>query len=169
LTIGIWSNLLVVNINVSTACISGKTTAGETADSWGNKSNHSTSSEKQQPEIIAMGIGNPRGCSFDPDKPSYLYCSIVVNRNEMKEEYEVLLIDIEGGNRIVVVRHSGHLPVRRLPSSITGGFLYRGLTNPSLEGRFSLSLSLSLSLLFTLCAIMHYHVQGILLITKEKK
>jgi hypothetical protein len=32
---------------------------------------------EEVPEIFAVGLGNPRGCSFDSARPSYLFCASI--------------------------------------------------------------------------------------------
>ncbi|KAL6846948.1 hypothetical protein ACP4OV_022801 [Aristida adscensionis] len=83
------------------------------------------------PEIFAMGLTNPTGCSFDSERASDLYCTNVD---------EVYLISSEAGNQsskaaVSCVINKGRPPAGRMPS-IGGGFVYRGSTDPLLKGRY---------------------------------
>jgi len=43
----------------------------------------------EKPEIFAAGLNNPSGCSFDSNRPSYLYCADV---NEVQIYYMLIFL-----------------------------------------------------------------------------
>uniref|UniRef100_A0A0E0MMK1 Uncharacterized protein n=1 Tax=Oryza punctata TaxID=4537 RepID=A0A0E0MMK1_ORYPU len=82
--------------------------------------------KQQQQEIIVMGVGDPKGCSFHPNDTRFVYCGVVVNGTA-----QVRLINIKGENRgSYTVIHHGWLP------EITCGFSYQATTDPYLKGRY---------------------------------
>lgn len=92
-----------------------------------------------KPEIFAVGLDNPRGCSFDSERPSDLYCAGV---DEQWNE-QVYLISDQYGNDYrgssamaipLVINHGRPAPGRA--PSIVGGRTYDGSTEPSLKGRY---------------------------------
>ncbi|CAN6343291.1 unnamed protein product [Urochloa humidicola] len=94
-------------------------------------------------EIYAMGLSNPRGCSFDSDRPSDLYCANV----DQEQNEGVLLISEKVRNAsssssanatISLVVSLGRLAAagRTAALSIVGGLVYRGSADPSLRGRY---------------------------------
>jgi hypothetical protein len=42
-----------------------------------------------KPEVFATGLNNPSGCSFDSNRPSYLYCADV---NEVQIYYMLIFL-----------------------------------------------------------------------------
>ncbi|KAJ1265862.1 hypothetical protein BS78_08G105900 [Paspalum vaginatum] len=93
-----------------------------------------------KPEIFAMGLNNPSGCTFDSQRPSYLYCADV-----SEQQYERVYVTTKGGGQHgdslsksavsrVVINH-GRPAEGRMPS-IVGGLLYRGSADPFLKGRY---------------------------------
>ncbi|OEL35028.1 HIPL1 protein, partial [Dichanthelium oligosanthes] len=95
--------------------------------------------QSPKPEIVAVGLSNPRGCSFDSDRPSDLYCANV----DQQQGEQVLLISNMGANhssssaraRVSLVVDHG-LPAAGTAPSILGGVVYRGSANPWLNGRY---------------------------------
>ncbi|TVU45609.1 hypothetical protein EJB05_05100, partial [Eragrostis curvula] len=132
---------------------------------WGNysipKDNPFSDDSDLQPEIWALGFSNPWRCSFDSEKPSYFYCGDVG-----QDAYEEVDLISKGGNygwRVYegpYVFHPQHSPGGNTSvdsinaifpvmgynhssvnknigsASITGGYVYRGSTDPCLYGRY---------------------------------
>ncbi|KAL6622415.1 hypothetical protein ACP70R_032294 [Stipagrostis hirtigluma subsp. patula] len=89
-------------------------------------------SSTPNPNIFAIGLNNPRGCSFNSERPFDLYCADV-----HEQQYEqVYSISGEDGSYVasLVVDH-GRPTDGRAPS-IVGGLIYRGSADPSLKGRY---------------------------------
>ncbi|CAN6356492.1 unnamed protein product [Urochloa humidicola] len=95
-----------------------------------------------EPEIFATGLGNPRGCSFDSERPSDLYCA---GLDEQQNE-QVYLISNKGGSgnhsatstamaAVAIIIGHGR-PAAGVSPSIVGGIIYRGPADPSLNGRY---------------------------------
>ncbi|XP_066359709.1 HIPL1 protein-like isoform X2 [Miscanthus floridulus] len=92
----------------------------------------------EKPEIFAAGLNNPNGCSFDSNRPSYLYCADV---NE--KQYELVHLIRRGRNysgssmKVTVssIINQGRPADGRMPS-IVGGLMYRGSADPLLKGRY---------------------------------
>ncbi|XP_062203823.1 HIPL1 protein-like [Phragmites australis] len=91
------------------------------------------------PEVFALGLGDPRGCSLDSERPAYLYCA-----NVDEQQYEqVFLISnkarrnysASSPNAFSLVIGHGRPAAGRGPS-IVGGLVYRGSADPSLTGRY---------------------------------
>ncbi|CAN6334397.1 unnamed protein product [Urochloa humidicola] len=92
-------------------------------------------------EIYAMGLSNPRGCSFDSDRPSDLYCANV----DQEQNEGVLLIseNVRNGSSssakatVSLVVGLGCLAAGSTAApSIVGGLVYRGSADPALRGRY---------------------------------
>ncbi|KAM3713747.1 hypothetical protein ACJW31_01G279800 [Castanea mollissima] len=114
-----------------------------------------------QPEIWALGFRNPWRCSFDSERPSYFLCADVG-----QDQYEEMDLVTKGGNYgwhvyegpfiynpstslwgntsassidpIFPVMGYNHSEVNKGagPASITGGYLYRSVTDPCMNGRY---------------------------------
>ncbi|XP_066357539.1 HIPL1 protein-like isoform X2 [Miscanthus floridulus] len=92
----------------------------------------------EKPEIFVAGLNNPNGCSFDSNRPSYLYCADV---NEKR--YELVHLITRGRNysgssmKVTVssIINRGRPADGRMPS-IVGGLMYRGSADPFLKGRY---------------------------------
>ncbi|XP_020093164.1 HIPL1 protein-like [Ananas comosus] len=131
---------------------------------WGNysipKDNPSADDNELQPEIWAYGLRNPWKCSFDSERPSYFFCADVG-----QETYEEVDLISKGGNYgwrvyegpnlyhppwtpggntslksidpIFPIMGYYHSTINKLGSaSITGGYVYRSLTDPCMYGRY---------------------------------
>ncbi|XP_020096404.1 HIPL1 protein-like [Ananas comosus] len=131
---------------------------------WGNysipKDNPSTEDSGLLPEIWAFGFKNPWRCSFDSGRPSYFFCGDVG-----QESYEEIDLVTKGGNYgwrvyegfnlytppwspggntsvssinpIFPVMGYYHTNISKVGSaSVTGGFVYRSMTDPCLYGRY---------------------------------
>lgn len=132
---------------------------------WGNYSiprdNPYTEDRDLQPEIWAMGLRNPWRCSFDSARPSYFMCA-----DPGQDLYESVDIITKGGNygwrtyegpypfnppnssggntsvnsteHILPVMGYNHSAVNKNEgsASITGGYFYRSMTDPCLNGRY---------------------------------
>ncbi|KAJ1294090.1 hypothetical protein BS78_01G119900 [Paspalum vaginatum] len=132
---------------------------------WGNysipKDNPFADDSDLQPEIWALGFANPWRCSFDSERPSYFYCGDVG-----QDTYEEVDLITKGGNygwrvyegpyifhpesspggntsldsinAIFPVMGYNHSTVNKDigSASITGGYVYRGSTDPCLYGRY---------------------------------
>ncbi|XP_038716655.1 HIPL1 protein-like isoform X2 [Tripterygium wilfordii] len=132
---------------------------------WGNYSvpsdNPFAEDNELQPEIWALGFRNPWRCSFDSERPSYFMCADVG-----QNAYEEVDIITKGGNYgwrvyegpyryhppnspggntsassidpIFPVMGYNHSDVNNSQgsASITGGYFYRSLTDPCLNGRY---------------------------------
>ncbi|KAL6637106.1 hypothetical protein ACP70R_024678 [Stipagrostis hirtigluma subsp. patula] len=132
---------------------------------WGNysipKDNPFADDSDLQPEIWALGVGNPWRCSFDSGRPSYFYCADVG-----QDTYEEVDLITKGGNygwrvyegpyiyhpqwspggntsldsinAIFPVMGYNHSAVNKNigSASIIGGYVYRGSTDPCLYGRY---------------------------------
>lgn len=149
----------IVRIDVN-AMPTGNSTSG-----WGNygipKDNPFSVDSKFAPEVFALGFKNPWRCSFDSGKPSYLFCAdvgqslfeevdlVVKGGNygwrlfEGDESYPAL--STPGGNTsadsinaIEPVMGYSHNNVNNNvgSASITGGYVYRSMTDPCLNGRY---------------------------------
>ncbi|KAL6622428.1 hypothetical protein ACP70R_032307 [Stipagrostis hirtigluma subsp. patula] len=91
-----------------------------------------------QPEIFALGLSNPRGCSFDSETPWYLYCANEDHEQQKEKEQVYLISDETSGNHSasmpkavasIIIAHSG-------APSIIGGLVYRGSADPLLTGSY---------------------------------
>ncbi|KAF3953342.1 hypothetical protein CMV_021208 [Castanea mollissima] len=134
-------------------------------DLWGNYSvsgdNPFAEAKELQPEIWALGFRNPWRCSFDSERPSYFLCADVG-----QDQYEEMDLVTKGGNYgwhvyegpfiynpstslwgntsassidpIFPVMGYNHSEVNKGagPASITGGYLYRSVTDPCMNGRY---------------------------------
>ncbi|VAH95514.1 unnamed protein product [Triticum turgidum subsp. durum] len=132
---------------------------------WGNyaipKDNPFAQDSELQPEIWALGFRNPWRCSFDSERPSYFYCADVG-----QDAYEEVDLISKGGNygwrayegpyvyhpewtaggntslssinAIFPAMGYNHSAVNKNvgSASITGGYVYRGSTDPCLYGRY---------------------------------
>ncbi|CAD5172082.1 unnamed protein product [Musa acuminata subsp. malaccensis] len=132
---------------------------------WGNysipKDNPYMVDSELQAEIWALGLRNPWRCSFYVEKPSYFFCADVG-----QESYEEVNLISKGGNygwRVYEGPYLYHpprspggntslgsinpiLPVMGYSrsdinttmgsASITGGYVYRSLTDPCMYGRY---------------------------------
>ncbi|VAI01204.1 unnamed protein product [Triticum turgidum subsp. durum] len=132
---------------------------------WGNysipKDNPFAQDSDLQPEIWALGFRNPWRCSFDSERPSYFYCADVG-----QDAYEEVDLISKGGNygwrayegpyvyhpewtpggntslssinAIFPAMGYSHSTVNKNvgSASITGGYVYRGSTDPCLYGRY---------------------------------
>lgn len=132
---------------------------------WGNysipKDNPSADDSKLQGEIWALGLRNPWRCSFDSQRPSYFYCADVG-----EDTYEEVDLITKGGNygwRVYegpLVFHPTSTPggntsvasINAIPpvmgythsalnnsvgsASITGGYVYRSMTDPCMFGKY---------------------------------
>ncbi|KAI4998573.1 hypothetical protein ZWY2020_053915 [Hordeum vulgare] len=132
---------------------------------WGNysipKDNPFAQDSDLQPEIWALGFRNPWRCSFDSERPSYFYCADVG-----QDAYEEVDLISKGGNygwrayegpyvyhpewtpggntslssinAIFPAMGYNHSTVNKNvgSASITGGYVYRGSTDPCLYGRY---------------------------------
>ncbi|XP_043723593.1 HIPL1 protein-like [Telopea speciosissima] len=132
---------------------------------WGSysipKDNPFSRDNESQPEIWALGLRNPWRCSFDSDRPSYFLCADVG-----QDVYEEVDIISKGGNYGWRVYEGPNLyypsqspggntsansinpifPVMGYyhsavngndgSASITGGYFYRGVTDPCMYGRY---------------------------------
>ncbi|XXG46085.1 hypothetical protein AAC387_Pa02g1011 [Persea americana] len=134
-------------------------------DLWGNYSiprdNPSSDDSELQPEIWALGLRNPWRCSFDSERPSYFFCADV--GQEVYEEVDLISkggnygwrvyegpdlytpLQTPGGNTtpgsisaIFPVMGYYHSDVNKKvgSASITGGYIYRSLTDPCMYGRY---------------------------------
>jgi len=141
-------------------------------------------STPQKPEIFAVGLDDPRGCSFNPKRPSNLYCAnvdqvrtyyfmhanvfvilfhghhfscrrmIYLNLHEKKTEFSCERVQQQyqrvysisnltrtyGGSTPnifshVVIDHGR--PTAGSAPSIVGGPFYRGLADPSMNGKYA--------------------------------
>ncbi|KAK3038603.1 hypothetical protein RJ639_027266, partial [Escallonia herrerae] len=133
--------------------------------SWGKysipPSNPFSEDNDLQPEIWARGLRNPWRCSFDAERPSYFLCADVG-----QDRYEEINIITKGGNYGWPVyegplpsdpqRDSGrntsadsvdlifpimgytHSDINKKVGSaaISGGFFYRSVTDPCMDGRY---------------------------------
>ncbi|WOL08865.1 HIPL1 protein-like [Canna indica] len=132
---------------------------------WGNysipKDNPYTVDSELQAEIWALGLRNPWRCSFDLERPSYFFCADVG-----QETYEEVDLIVKGGNYgwrvyegpdiyhppwapggntslgsinpIFPIMGYTHSDVNTNvgSASITGGYVYRSMTDPCLYGRY---------------------------------
>ncbi|KAL5544279.1 hypothetical protein UlMin_008063 [Ulmus minor] len=132
---------------------------------WGNysipKDNPFREDSELQPEIWALGMRNPWRCSFDSEKPSYFICADVG-----QDTYEEVDLITKGGNYgwrlyegpypykppqspggttlvksispIFPVLGYNHSDVNQKEgsASITGGYVYRSMTDPCMYGRY---------------------------------
>ncbi|KAF6157323.1 hypothetical protein GIB67_004261 [Kingdonia uniflora] len=132
---------------------------------WGNysipKDNPSFDDKELQPEIWALGLRNPWRCSFDSERSSYFICADVG-----QDEYEEVDLITKGGNygwriyegytlykplespggntsassvnSIFPVAGYSHSTVNKNEgsASITGGYVYRSMTDPCMYGRY---------------------------------
>ncbi|KAM4125060.1 hypothetical protein ACB094_01G279700 [Castanea mollissima] len=130
---------------------------------WRNYSvsgdNQFAEAKELQPEIWALGFRNPWRCSFDSEWPSYFLCADVG-----QDQYEEMDLVTKGGNYgwhvyegpfiynpptslggntsassidpIFPVMGYNHSEVNKGagPASITGGYLYRSVTDPCMNG-----------------------------------
>ncbi|KAM3188956.1 hypothetical protein ACQJBY_067731 [Aegilops geniculata] len=138
---------------------------GNSTPSWGNygipKDNPFSVDSKFAPEVFAMGFKNPWRCSFDSAKPSYFFCAdvgqslyeevdLVVNGGnygwrvfEGPQSYPALSTpggntSVDSINAIMPVMGYAHNTVNNNvgSASIIGGYVYRSMTNPCLNGRY---------------------------------
>ncbi|KAF7094822.1 hypothetical protein CFC21_097102 [Triticum aestivum] len=138
---------------------------GNSTPSWGNygipKDNPFSMDPKFAPEVFAMGFKNPWRCSFDSAKPSYFFCAdvgqslyeevdLVVNGGnygwrvfEGPQPYPALSTpggntSVDSINAIMPVMGYAHNTVNNNvgSASIIGGYVYRSMTNPCLNGRY---------------------------------
>ncbi|VAI85015.1 unnamed protein product [Triticum turgidum subsp. durum] len=138
---------------------------GNSTPSWGNygipKDNPFSADPKFAPEVFAMGFKNPWRCSFDSTKPSYFFCAdvgqslyeevdLVVNGGnygwrvfEGPQSYPALSTpggntSVDSINAIMPVMGYAHNTVNNNvgSASIIGGYVYRSMTNPCLNGRY---------------------------------
>ncbi|CAN6338576.1 unnamed protein product [Urochloa humidicola] len=98
-----------------------------------------------EPEIFATGPSNPRGCSFDSEKPFHLYC-VGVDEQGDEQVYLMSVSDTAAANysastannkaavSLIIIDHGR--PTAGAAPSIAGGIVYRGLANPLLNGRY---------------------------------
>ncbi|KAL6623600.1 hypothetical protein ACP70R_033479 [Stipagrostis hirtigluma subsp. patula] len=84
------------------------------------------------PDIFAIGLNNPRGCSFGAERSSGLYCTDV---DEQEHEKVYLIAQSAAMTTVSVVVDHGRPTGDKAPS-IIGGFIYRGSADPSLKGRY---------------------------------
>ncbi|KAL6623583.1 hypothetical protein ACP70R_033462 [Stipagrostis hirtigluma subsp. patula] len=108
----------------------------------GGTNNRTSRSEARMHEIVAMGLDNPSGCTFDSERPSHLYCG---NVDERQHERVYYLVISKGGNHaagssskeaaISVVINHGRPPDGRMPT-IVGGLVYRGSADSWFQGRY---------------------------------
>ncbi|KAM0854685.1 hypothetical protein ACQ4PT_050278 [Festuca glaucescens] len=132
---------------------------------WGNysipKDNPFAQDSDLQPEIWALGFRNPWRCSFDSERPSYFYCADV--GQDLYEEVDLISkggnygwrayegpyiyhpewtpggnTSLSSINAIFPVMGYNHSAVNKNvgSASITGGYVYRGSTDPCLYGRY---------------------------------
>ncbi|KAG8097824.1 hypothetical protein GUJ93_ZPchr0013g33948 [Zizania palustris] len=132
---------------------------------WGNysipKDNPFTDDSGLEPEIWALGLRNPWRCSFDSERPSYFYCADV--GQDLYEEVDLISkggnygwrvyegpyiyqpewspggnTSLKSINAISPVMGYNHSAVNKNigSASITGGFVYRGSSDPCLYGRY---------------------------------
>ncbi|XP_044352757.1 HIPL1 protein [Triticum aestivum] len=138
---------------------------GNSTPGWGNygipKDNPFSVDPKFAPEVFALGFKNPWRCSFDSGKPSYFFCADVG-----QSLYEEVSLVVKGGNygwrvfegdqsypalstpggntsadsinAISPVMGYAHNTVNNNvgSASIAGGYVYRSMTNPCLNGRY---------------------------------
>ncbi|KAF9607572.1 hypothetical protein IFM89_036934 [Coptis chinensis] len=129
---------------------------------WGNysipKDNPSFDDKELRPEIWTLGMRNPWRSSFDSERPSYFLCADVG-----QEKYEEVDLITKGGNYgwpvyegnslyrapvgntsisslnfispVLVYSHSD-VNKNEGSASITGGYFYRSLTDPCMNGRY---------------------------------
>ncbi|KAK3136779.1 hypothetical protein QOZ80_5BG0442330 [Eleusine coracana subsp. coracana] len=105
-----------------------------------NRTNRSGSLTAEiEAEIFATGLNDPRGCNFDSESPSYIYCA---NVNE--QQVESIYLISKGGNcsgspdnaTFLIVGYGSPVPGSNTKPSIIGGLVYRGSADPSLKGRY---------------------------------
>uniref|UniRef100_A0A0E0GS58 Glucose/Sorbosone dehydrogenase domain-containing protein n=1 Tax=Oryza nivara TaxID=4536 RepID=A0A0E0GS58_ORYNI len=132
---------------------------------WGNysvpKDNPFSDDRDLQPEIWALGLRNPWRCSFDSERPSYFYCADV--GQDLYEEVDLISkggnygwrayegpyiyhpewtpggnTSLNSINAIFPVMGYSHSAINKNTgsASITGGFVYRGSSDPCLYGRY---------------------------------
>ncbi|KAK3126619.1 hypothetical protein QOZ80_7AG0559420 [Eleusine coracana subsp. coracana] len=138
---------------------------GNTSSAFGNygipKDNPFSVDPRFAPEVYALGFKNPWRCSFDSAKPSYMYCADVG-----QAVYEEVDLIIKGGNygwRVYegqqlytpVTTPGGNTSADSIDAigpvmgyahdsvnsnvgsaSITGGYVYRSMVDPCLNGRY---------------------------------
>ncbi|KAJ1265847.1 hypothetical protein BS78_08G105500 [Paspalum vaginatum] len=127
----------IIRFNIDST-INGQT-GGTSASSRhsNNRSAGTSTTPMEEPEIFAVGLSNPRGCSFDSDRPSYLFCA---NVDDQQQYDSVYLIGGPFVNAASLVVGYGAHPVSSAGSppspSIVGGLVYRGSADPSLKGRY---------------------------------
>ncbi|KAF8776409.1 hypothetical protein HU200_003528 [Digitaria exilis] len=101
----------------------------------------SSTPNTEQLEIVAMGLAlsSPRGCSFDSQRPSDLYCA---NVDEVYDNtYTRSKAGKHGGSSAdeaagsIIISH-GRRPADAVAPSMVGGLVYRGSADPSLVGRY---------------------------------
>ncbi|KAJ1266313.1 hypothetical protein BS78_08G141200 [Paspalum vaginatum] len=91
----------------------------------------------EEPDVFVIGLNDPRGCSFDSERPTDLYCA-GLDHEQRKEQ--VYLISSRASSAkaaavSLIVSH-GRLAAAGGPSSIVGGLVYRGSADPLLHGRY---------------------------------
>ncbi|KAL3819345.1 hypothetical protein ACJIZ3_005250 [Penstemon smallii] len=133
--------------------------------SWGNysipKDNPFINDNESQKEIWALGLRNPWRCSFDSDRPSYFLCADV--GQDQYEEVDLITKEgnygwrayeghysytsprSTGGNTssgsirpifpVMGYNHS-EVNLNEGSASITGGYMYRSMTDPCMHGRY---------------------------------
>ncbi|KAK1682095.1 hypothetical protein QYE76_042943 [Lolium multiflorum] len=139
--------------------------SGNSTPGWGNygipKDNPFSVDPEFAPEVFALGFKNPWRCSFDSGKPSNLFCADV--GTSLAEEVDLVVkggnygwrvfegqqpyptLSTPGGNTsadsinaIAPVMGYTHNSVNNNvgSASITGGYVYRSMTDPCLNGRY---------------------------------
>ncbi|XP_042519279.1 HIPL1 protein-like [Macadamia integrifolia] len=134
---------------------------------WGNysipKGNPVSEDNELRPEIWALGLRNPKRCSFDSERPSYFLCGDIG-----EDRYEEVDLITKGGNygwrvyegpylynpqrspggntsansinHIFPIMGYDHSAINKniYPegAAIIGGYLYRSLTDPCTYGRY---------------------------------
>ncbi|KAJ1266310.1 hypothetical protein BS78_08G141000 [Paspalum vaginatum] len=90
----------------------------------------------EEPDVFVTGLSDPRGCSFDSERPTDLYCA-GVDHEQRKEQ--VYLISSQASSAkaaaVSLIISHGRLATGG-PSSIIGGLVYRGSADPLLHGRY---------------------------------
>ncbi|CAI8609984.1 unnamed protein product [Vicia faba] len=132
---------------------------------WGSysipKDNPFSEDKDLEPEIWALGLRNPWRCSFDSEKPSYFFCADV--GQDLYEEVDLItkggnygwrinegpypftVTDSPGGNTsiksinaIAPIAGYNHSEINKNEgsASISGGYVYRSMTDPCMFGRY---------------------------------
>ncbi|XP_078429874.1 HIPL1 protein-like [Wolffia australiana] len=137
----------------------------EALGAWGNYTvpddNPFVRANLMRPEIFAIGFRNPWRCSFDSERPAYFFCGDVG-----QNAYEEVDLVTKGGNygwrvyegpslynppaspggntsasSIVAIPpvmgyYHSEINPNTVSASVTGGYVYRGLADPCLYGRY---------------------------------